>query len=63
MLILSYDCYISIWRDAKMNFHAPVMNELDTFADQQREWEVKTSQVFESQPFFVYFLFSLKNGG
>lgn len=54
MLILSYACYIFIWRDAKINLHAPVMNELNTLDDQQREWEVKISQVFGFQPFFVF---------
>ncbi|KAL0541111.1 hypothetical protein IC582_021146 [Cucumis melo] len=44
-IFLSAILNFGIHKDAKMNFHAPVMNELDTFADQQREWEVKISQL------------------
>lgn len=44
-IFLSAMLNFCIHKDAKINLHAPVMNELNTLDDQQREWEVKISQL------------------
>ncbi|CAK9326878.1 unnamed protein product [Citrullus colocynthis] len=44
-IFLSAMLNFCIHKDAKINLHALVMDELNAFGDQQREWEVKISQL------------------
>ncbi|XP_022157479.1 probable kinetochore protein NUF2 [Momordica charantia] len=44
-IFLSTMLNFCIHKDAKIVLHAPIINEVNTLGDQQREWEVKISQL------------------